>query len=206
MTTTEREPILASWKISEVLKEHPELLDVLVGLTPAFSKLRNPVLRRVQTRLVTVQQAARIAGLEPGYLVRTLNQAVGITPPDVDHVPETGTPDAGPPPWVATAPVVRELDVREMLDKGQEPFRLITGTAREVGAGEAFALVTGFEPLPPLRCPCKAGLQPLGPTHRRRRLACALPPRPRNRHERHASTRQHGLGRAGDGGSHHRRS
>jgi uncharacterized protein (DUF2249 family) len=148
MTTTEREPILASWKISEVLKEHPELLDVLVDLTPAFSKLRNPVLRRVQTRLVTVQQAARIAGLEPGYLVRTLNQAVGITPPDVDDVPETGTPDAAPPLWVATAPVVRELDVREMLDKGQEPFRLITGTAREVGAGEAFALVTGFEPLP----------------------------------------------------------
>lgn len=148
MMTTEREPILASWKISEVLKEHPELLDVLVDLTPAFSKLRNPVLRRVQTRLVTVQQAARIAGLEPGYLVRTLNQAVGITPPDAEDDPQADAPDAGPPPWVATAPVVRELDVREMLAKEQEPFRLITGTAREVRAGEAMALLTGFEPLP----------------------------------------------------------
>lgn len=145
---TERQPILASWKISEVLKTYPELLDVLVDLTPAFSKLRNPVLRRVQTRLVTVQQAAGIAGIDPRQLVRTLNQAVGITPPDVEAAEIRETRPAEPPAWVATAPLVREMDVREMLDKGQEPFRLITGTAREVGAGEAFALVTGFEPLP----------------------------------------------------------
>ncbi len=52
------------------------------------------------------------------------------------------------PAWVDVAPMVRELDVREMLANGQEPFRLITGTAREVGAGEAFALLTNFEPLP----------------------------------------------------------
>ena len=67
--TTDCEPILASWKISEVLKAYPELLDVLVDLTPAFDKLRNPVLRRVQTRLVTVQQAAGIAGLDARELV-----------------------------------------------------------------------------------------------------------------------------------------
>jgi uncharacterized protein (DUF2249 family) len=148
MLTTDRDPILASWKISDVLKAYPELLDVLVELSPAFGKLRNPVLRRVQTRLVTVQQAAGIAGLDPRQLVRTLNQAVGITPPDVDDA-QLDTPAHGDPPaWLSTSPVVRELDVREMLANGQEPFRLITGTAREVRVGESFALVTGFEPLP----------------------------------------------------------
>lgn len=146
--TTGHDPILASWKISDVLKHYPELLDVLVDLTPAFGKLRNPVLRRVQTRLVTVQQAAGIAGIDPRQLVRTLNQAAGITPPDDDDV-VTNAPDiTARPAWVDSAPVVRELDVRDLLAKGQEPFRLITGTAREVGEGEAFALVTGFEPLP----------------------------------------------------------
>lgn len=144
---TGREPILASWKISDVLREYPELLEVLVDLTPAFRKLRNPVMRKVQTRLVTVRQAAGIAGIDPGELVRTLNQAVGITPPDE----EAGVFPAAPralPSWVGTAPVVRELDVREMLDKGQEPFRLITGTAREVGQGEVLQLITNFEPIP----------------------------------------------------------
>lgn len=146
--TTGHEPILASWKISDVLKHYPELLDVLVDLTPAFGKLRNPVLRRVQTRLVTVQQAAGIAGLDPRQLVRTLNQAAGITPPDDDDVVTNAPDTAARPAWVDSAPVVRELDVRDLLANGQEPFRLITGTAREVGEGEAFALVTGFEPLP----------------------------------------------------------
>ena len=146
--TTDREPILASWKISEVLKAYPELLDVLVDLTPAFGKLRNPVLRRVQTRLVTVQQAAGIAGLDARELVRTLNQAVGITPPNVPAGQEAKQGTQERPSWVDTAPVVRDLDVREMLAHGQEPFRLITGTAREVRRGEAMALVTGFEPLP----------------------------------------------------------
>lgn len=145
---TEQEPILASWKISEVLKRYPALLDVLVELSPAFGKLRNPVLRKVQTRLVTVQQAAGIAGLDPRELVRALNVAAGITPPDPGDVHDPATPRRERPSWAGTATVARELDVREMLANGQEPFRLITGTAREVGPGEAFALVTSFEPLP----------------------------------------------------------
>jgi uncharacterized protein (DUF2249 family) len=143
------DPILASWKISEVLKRYPELLDVLVDLTPAFGKLRNPVLRRVQTRLVTVQQAAGIAGLDPGQLVRTLNQAVGITPPDEQGGDDSATTESRErPTWLDAAPVVRELDVRAMLEKGQEPFRLITGAAREVQEGEVLRLVANFEPLP----------------------------------------------------------
>lgn len=146
-TMTDRDPILASWKISDVLSRYPELLDVLIDLTPAFGKLRNPVLRRVQTRLVTVQQAAGIAGLEPGELVRTLNKAAGITPPDDDTSTAT-TVSRVRPAWLDTSPVVRELDVREMLEKGQEPFRLITGTSREVSEGEVMRLVTNFEPLP----------------------------------------------------------
>lgn len=146
-TMTEREPILASWKMSDVLGRYPELLEVLVGLSPAFAKLRNPVLRRVQTRLVTVAQAARIAGLEPGELVCTLNIAAGITPPDGPSIDAATKPDERPA-WRDDAPVVRELDVRQMLEQGQEPFRLITGTAREIGEGEVMRLVTNFEPVP----------------------------------------------------------
>jgi hypothetical protein len=53
MNTTST-PIEAGWKISQVLETYPALLDTLVELTPAFSKLRNPIMRRVQSRLVTV--------------------------------------------------------------------------------------------------------------------------------------------------------
>lgn len=148
MNMMEPQPILANWKISEVLARYPQLLDVLVDLTPAFSRLRNPLMRKVQTRLVTVQQAAGLAGLDPGQLVRTLNQAAGITPPDVPAPQGVPTERRVRPPWLDVAPIVRDLDVRPMLEKGQEPFRLITGTAREVKEGEVLRLVTNFEPLP----------------------------------------------------------
>ena len=149
MATTEREPILASWKISEVLKRYPELLDELVGLSPAFEKLRNPVMRRVQSRLVTGAQAAGIAGLDPAQVTRQLNQAAGITPPDVsgNGASPRETP-AEQPAWVGTAPIATELDVRPLMARGEEPFRVIMAAAREVPAGAALRLVAGFEPLP----------------------------------------------------------
>lgn len=153
MTTTNLRPILASWKISEVLRQHPELIDVLVDLSPAFRKLRNPMLRRVQTRLVTVAQAASIAGLDPAELTRTLNQAAGITPTPEKAMPSNGTsaPDrtsAEAPAWVETAPVAAELDVRPMLERGEEPFRAIMAASREVPPGAVLRLIASFEPLP----------------------------------------------------------
>jgi uncharacterized protein (DUF2249 family) len=149
MATTDREPILASWKISEVLKRHPELLDDLIGLSPAFEKLRNPVMRRVQSRLVTVAQAAGIAGLEPAEVTRALNRAAGITPPETagDAGSATDAPTEQPA-WVETAPVATELDVRPLMARGEEPFRAIMSAAREVPAGSVLRLIVGFEPLP----------------------------------------------------------
>jgi hypothetical protein len=149
MVTTDQEPILASWKISEVLKRHPELLDTLVELSPAFGKLRNPVMRRVQSRLVTVAQAAGIAGLDPAELTRALNRAAGIVPaPDASTDAPGEQAPTEKPGWAGTAPVATELDVRPMMARGEEPFRAIMAAARAVPAGSALRLRVGFEPLP----------------------------------------------------------
>src|SRR5699024_3385435 len=73
MVITMKPRIELDWKISKVLKEYPELLDTLADSHPAFGKLRNPLLRRVQSKLVTVEQAAEVAGLEPESLLARLN-------------------------------------------------------------------------------------------------------------------------------------
>jgi uncharacterized protein (DUF2249 family) len=146
--TSDREPILASWKISEVLRRYPQLLDVLIDLSPAFAKLRNPMLRKVQTRLVTVQQAAGVAGLDPAALTLRLNQAAGITPPDEPGSAVPVAPSADAPPWAGTAPVAATLDVRPLLERGEEPFKAIMAAARIVPVGSVLRLTVGFEPLP----------------------------------------------------------
>ena len=142
------EPIRGDWKISEVLRRHPELLEVLVGVNPAFRQLRNPVLRRVQSRLVSVEQAGEIAGLAPGTLVAALNRAIGV---------EVGAPvpaDTGAarrsdaPAWVASAPVDAEVDAGNLQEAGEEPFAAIMAAARRVAAGHALRLWNPFEPTP----------------------------------------------------------
>lgn len=150
--TASVEPITPTWRISEVLQRYPQLLDVLVEVSPAFSRLRNPVLRRVQSRLVTVAQAAQIAGLAPADLVRTLNEAIGAATPttatatDSDRLKEPSAP--GPHPSFESAPVAVELDVRPYQERGEEPFSAIMAAASKVPEGQVLRLRNTFEPVP----------------------------------------------------------
>ncbi len=71
-------PVRPDQKISSVLKEHPELLDVLAAQSQAFTRLKNPLMRRTFARMVTVSQAAGVAGVPLAGLLTALNGAVGI--------------------------------------------------------------------------------------------------------------------------------
>src|SRR3990172_1025005 len=93
-------PVTPNMKISEVLKQYPQLLDVLVTQSPEFKRLKNPILRKVQARLVTVAQAAGIAKLDPATLVRTLNSAIGESTPDMTAAQLPSAAAAPPPPWL----------------------------------------------------------------------------------------------------------
>lgn len=141
-------PITADWKISEVLRHYPDLLPVLIDTTPAFEKLRNPLLRRVQSRLVTVGQAAQIAGIQPVDLVRTLNAAAGIETAELDARPAAEPEASAAPAWVASAPIAEELDVRPFQQRGEEPFSAIMAATRRIPRGAVLLLRNTFEPTP----------------------------------------------------------
>jgi hypothetical protein len=102
-------------RVSELLEAHPQLLEVLIEASPAFAKLKNPLLRRTMSRLVTLAQAAQIGGLEPGALLERLNQALGLEATgeeaSVGNESKLATP---PPDWLAS-PVGFHLDVRPIL-------------------------------------------------------------------------------------------
>ncbi len=144
-----RESVLASWRISQVLERYPELLDVLVDLSPAFAQLRNPILRRIKGRLISVGQAAKIAGLEPSALVLRLNTAVGLVAPAGDVSSADGRlSDGKPPAWASEAPVAVEIDVRPLQGRGEEPFGAIMTALTRVPVGQTLRLRNSFEPVP----------------------------------------------------------
>jgi len=149
--------IRKSDRVSTVLRADESLINVFVALSPAFERLRNPGMRKVMSRLVTVEQAARMAGVDPEELVSRLNE--GGRDADFAHgrneeEESTGSgAEAGPadPParlQAIPAEAIVELDVRDDLRRGHEPFSRIMAARREVPAGGALRLRAIFEPVP----------------------------------------------------------
>lgn len=145
--------IRAGDKLSTVLARDERLLEVLAAAAPAFEQLRNPGSRRTMAHLVTVEQAAQIAGLDPAVLVERLNRALDEDAGDAPTVPER------PPVRLATPPVppallatprdrLIDLDVREELRAGREPFARIMAVVKALGPDAVLRLHAIFEPAP----------------------------------------------------------
>jgi len=151
-------------RISTVLAHGERMVDVLVSLSPVFERLRSPTMRKVMARLATVEQAAKLAGLDPQEVVAALNRAIGADArpvaergADDRHAPRPGliasrgaTPATGMPPWLRQLPPERivDLDVREDLRSGREPFSRIMAARRAVPEGGVLRLRVIFEPVP----------------------------------------------------------
>ncbi|HPA51566.1 MAG TPA: DUF1858 domain-containing protein, partial [Thermoanaerobaculia bacterium] len=103
-------PITPETKVGELLEAYPELEETLVAIAPAFSKLKNPVLRRTVARVATLAQAARVGGVEVRTLVGTLRQAAGLAgEPTAAEAAAAGEILAAPPAWHDEARVVARI-------------------------------------------------------------------------------------------------
>lgn len=137
--------------IASLLAEHPELVDVLAAYHAHFAHLRNRLLRKVMAPRVTVAQAARIAGVPPHELLRVLRRAVGEPEEAAEHgeTPAAAGEPAGPalPAAVAARPRV-DLDVRDDIRRGEEPFARIMAAVNALPRDGVLALRAPFEPVP----------------------------------------------------------
>lgn len=162
------EPITATERISSVLKRDEKLVEVLVAFSPTFSKLKNPIMRRTMAALVTVEQAAQIAGVDARALVDRLNQALGESPASgseseaIEHDASTSTePPTEVPEELKAIPEAQriECDVREDLRAGREPFQKIMAAVKSVSPGQVLRVRATFEPVPLYSVLGKRGLE-----------------------------------------------
>ncbi|MCC6521401.1 MAG: DUF2249 domain-containing protein [Polyangiaceae bacterium] len=155
--------IAASDRVAAVLAQDERLLEVLVSASPTFEKLRSGALRRTFAHLVTVEQAARIAGVDAAALVERLNRALVAA----EGAPATALPAAAAsdapaplPPALRALPSARlvDLDVRADLRAGREPFRAILAAAQALPPGAVLRVRAIFEPAPLYPVLAKLGL------------------------------------------------
>lgn len=136
-------------RVSELLDAHPQLVDVLAGVHPHFTQLRNRLLRRLVAPRITVAQAARIAGMPVEALLAALRVAVSEPEPAPAACATPGVESAAaprPPALGDLRPV--HVDVRDDIARGVEPFARIMAAVKTLAEGEALVLRAPFEPVP----------------------------------------------------------
>ena len=134
-------------KIATILDAYPELEETLLQLSPAFAKLRNPILRRTIAKITSIQQAAKIAGIPPAVMVQTLRKAAGLA---VSEATDTGGSivDESRPEWFNESNIAICFDAGAILEAGQSPMAAILRLSKELGEKEIMELTVPFRPEP----------------------------------------------------------
>jgi hypothetical protein len=132
-------------KVLQLIETYPQLEEVLINYVPAFSKLKNPVLRRTVAKIATLQQAATIGNVKVGDLINHLRKEVGqeLISDEVQTAYNMAKPS-----WYDHNLVVQELDVREMLAAGEHPVNQVMSDLKKLPAKSIYKLIAPFLPAP----------------------------------------------------------
>jgi hypothetical protein len=143
-------------KVGQVLDAYPGIEEELIAWVPAFSKLRNPILRKTVAKVATLEQAARIGGVSVRELVLKLRQAAGQDSTDVDEIAAPAQPSSE---WLHGVTVTRHLDADTLLARGENPLGVVRQCVAELKTGEALRLTSTFRPAPLLDTLARSGVR-----------------------------------------------
>ncbi len=139
-------------KVGELLDHFPELEEVLIGIAPAFSKLRNPILRRTIARVATLQQAALTGDVPIHEVVVKLRTAAGqdteIKAEVLAATDDRRRTGEVVPAWLATTTSRHLFDATPILNAGAHPLKDVFSRLGELPEGGVLDLRTPFLPAP----------------------------------------------------------
>lgn len=134
-------------KIGEILYVYPELEDVLIKLVPSFGKLKNPILRKTIGRIATIRQASELGKISLGTLINHLREVVGQDSWS-ESTRKQESFSSAEPEWVKTATVIKSIDARPILDRGEHPVQLVMTELSKLSDSELLEFITAFIPSP----------------------------------------------------------
>lgn len=147
-------------KVAELLKEFPQLEESLKKFSPAFAALKNPVVRKTVAKVTSLQQAAKVGGVNIVEMVNALRKEVGQSPlgensfcPDSEdiHIPfSEKAPDKT---------VTHRLDVRPIIESGEHPKEQVLSLANELQVGDYMEFISSFPPTPLINLLQKRGFK-----------------------------------------------
>lgn len=133
-------------KVGELLDAYPELEKVLFELSPAFAKLKNPILRKTVARIATLQQAAIVGKLKVDDLVNRLRKKVGQEL--FSGSTEQGSIQQTPPYWFNENKITIRFNAIPIINAGNSPMAEIISQTSLLGDDDIFELKAPFIPAP----------------------------------------------------------
>jgi hypothetical protein len=144
-------------KVGELLKNFPDLEDTLANMSPAFGKLRNPVLRRTVGKVATLRQVANMGDIPLATLINNLRQAAGLA--EVEVAPEEEHTADGTPDWFDQSKVAKTFDARTVLESGGQPMAPVMEHLVGMNPDQIYELITPFVPTPLIDLANKKGFK-----------------------------------------------
>ncbi|MEO8710760.1 MAG: DUF2249 domain-containing protein [Parafilimonas sp.] len=141
--------INANTKIATLLKESPDALEAIIGISSKFNKLRNPILRKLMAGRTSISMASKMGGCTVNDFFEKL-EPIGFTI-DKNIIEEDDSKTKEDVPAfvqnITVADIV-ELDVRTEIETGKDPLNLIMKSVKQLQPGQVLKLINSFEPVP----------------------------------------------------------
>jgi uncharacterized protein (DUF2249 family) len=151
--------INANTKIASLLK-HPGALEAIISISPKFTKLRNPILRKVMAARTSIAMASKHSGCSVDDIFNKL-RPLGF---EIDNaaVPMEEEKEKKPAPAfmknIAAGKII-ELDVRPVIETGKDPLTIILQNVKTLETGSVLKIINTFEPTPLMHLLGKQGFE-----------------------------------------------
>ena len=132
-------------KVLQLIDTYPQLEELLISYVPAFRKLKNPLLRNTVAKITTLQQAAVIGNVKVEELINLFRSEVGE---DLIEMAEDSTFNTIQPDWYDEDRIVSSLDIRAMLNVGEQPVNQVITDLNKLKPAEIYEVVAPFIPAP----------------------------------------------------------
>ncbi|MBS1650957.1 MAG: DUF2249 domain-containing protein [Bacteroidetes bacterium] len=139
--------INSTTKISEIIKAHPDAMEAIISISSKFTKLRNPILRKIMASRTSVATACKVAGCSVNEFLSKLTP-LGFS---LDNMVQTNiTVNNEVPDFLKNCDkdAFEELDVRPIIEGGKDPFNVIMQTIKQLPNNKILKLINSFEPAP----------------------------------------------------------
>ena len=134
-------------KVGELLDTWPQLEPVLIEMSPAFEKLKNPVLRKTVARVASLQQIAVVGGLSLDTIINRLRKEVGQEKAEEKSEKSVYLSEIAPE-WFEEKNIVKRFDASPLINSGGSPMNEILHQVSVLSQNEIFELTTPFIPAP----------------------------------------------------------